>query len=37
MVVNLYNQNVSIDVISKASGLSPEEVETIINNSNKKY
>ena len=33
MVTNLYNQNVSIDIISKASGLSQEEIEEIINNS----
>ena len=36
MVISLYNQNVSIDIISKASGLSQEEVEEIINNSKNK-
>ena len=35
MVINLYNQDVSIDIISKASGLSQEEIEEIINNSKK--
>ena len=36
MVISLYNQNVSIDIISKASGLSQEEVEEIINNTKNK-
>ncbi len=36
MVINFYNQEVPIEVISKASGLSQEEVEEIINNSKNK-
>ncbi len=32
MVINFYNQNVPIDIISKASSLSQEEIEEIINN-----
>ena len=32
MVVKFYNQGVSIDIISKASGLSKEKVEEIIKN-----
>jgi len=31
MVINLFNNNVSLDVISKSSGLTIEEVEEIIN------
>ncbi len=30
MVTNLYNNNVSLDIISSASGLSKEEVKEII-------
>ena len=35
MVINLNNLGVSLDIISKASGLSQEEIEEIINNSKK--
>ena len=31
MIINLYNNNVSLDIISTASGLSIEEVKRIIN------
>ena len=30
MVINFYNQNVPIDIISKASGLSQEDIKKII-------
>ena len=33
MIIKVYNQGVPIDIISKASGLSQEEVEAIINSS----
>ena len=32
MAVKFYNQGVSIDIISKASGLSQQEIEEIIKN-----
>lgn len=32
MVINLFNNNVLIDIISKSSGLTIEEVKEIINN-----
>jgi len=35
MVVNLYNNNVSIEVISKSSGLSIDEVKEIVNGQDK--
>ena len=31
MIINLYNNNVSLDIISTSSGLSIEEVKRIIN------
>ena len=32
MAINLYNNGVSIDIISKCAGISPQEVKSIINN-----
>ena len=32
MAINLYNNGVSIDVIAKCAGISPQEVKNIINN-----
>ena len=35
MIINLYNNGVSLDIISNSSGLSIDEVQKIINDSNK--
>ena len=35
MIINLYNNKVPIDIISKSSGLSIKEIEKIIENNNK--
>ena len=36
MIINLYNNGASLDLISKSSGLSEDEIKDIINKSNKK-
>ncbi len=35
MIINLYNNKVPIDIISKSSGLSIKEIEKIVENNNK--